>query len=163
MLASYRLALLVALVLLAGCGRQEPVATTPVRDEAAERRLELFGPRANAPDITWRSSGLGVRIIAAGEGTAPQFTDTVRVHYTGKLKDGTVVDDTRARGKPADFVVNRLIPGWAAAMPSLKPGGKAEIFIPPQLGYGGVQAAGVPPGSGLIFEVELIAVNPPAP
>lgn len=94
---------------------------------------------------------------------APQFTDTVRVHYTGELKNGSVFDDSRSRGKPGDFVVNRLIPGWAAAMPVLKPGGKAEFFIPPDLGYGGVQAAGVPPGSGLIFEVELIAVNPPAP
>lgn len=150
-------------VLATGCGRQSPVAATPGRDEAAERRVELFGSRASAPGITWRSSGLGIRMLAPGEGTAPQFTDTVRVHYTGKLKDGTTFDDSRARGKPGDFVVNRLIPGWAAAMSSLKPGGKAEFFIPPELGYGGVQAAGVPPGSGLIFEVELIAVNPTSP
>lgn len=159
----FALAWLIAGVLAAGCARKEPAASTPVRDEAAERRLELFGPRAGATDITWRSSGLGIRILTPGEGKAPQFTDTIRVHYTGKLKNGSVFDDSRSRGKPGDFVVNRLIPGWAAAMPALKPGGKAELFIPPELGYGGVQTAGVPPGSGLIFEVELIAVNPAAP
>lgn len=150
-----------ALLLLSGCAPRKPVAAEPVRDEAAERRLELFGTRAAATDIAWRSSGLGVRIIAAGEGIAPRMTDVVRVHYTGRLKDGTVFDDSRSRGKPGDFVVNRLIPGWAAAMPALKPGGRAEIFIPPELGYGGVRAAGIPPGSGVMFDVELIAVNPP--
>lgn len=148
-------------LLLAGCARQEPVAHAPVRDEWAEYRQRLFGDAAAAREIDWRSSGLGVRILAPGEGAPPQLSDVVRVHYTGRLKDGTVFDDSRARGKPGDFVVSRLIPGWAAAMTSLKPGGKGEFFIPPQLGYGGARAGNIPPASGLIFEVELIAVNPP--
>lgn len=149
------------ILVFVGCGPREPVAAVvPVRDEAAEQRLALFGPSASAPDIVWRASGLGVRVVASGEGRAPGMTDTVRVHYSGRLKDGRVFDDSRARGAPADFAVNRLLPGWAAGMGALKPGGKAELYLPPALGYGERVVAGIPAGSGLVFEVELIAVNP---
>jgi FKBP-type peptidyl-prolyl cis-trans isomerase FklB len=151
-----------AALFLAGCGPSEPAApAAPERDEVAYWREEYFGARAGAPDIAWRSSGLGIRILAPGEGRAPQMTDHVLVHYVGRLKDGTVFTDSHAgSGKPSNFVVNRLISGWAAAMPSLKPGGRAEFFIPPHLGYGGLQSGKIPPHSGLIFDVELIAVNP---
>ncbi|ACB75468.1 FKBP-type peptidyl-prolyl cis-trans isomerase [Opitutus terrae] len=151
---------LVTMLAIAGCDRNESQPPPAVDDLALERRVQAFGQTATAADIAWRSSGLGIRIITPGEGSAPKMTDVVRVHYTGRLKDGTVFDDSRARGKPQDFVVNRLITGWAAAMSSLQPGGRAEIFIPPKLGYGGMKVAGVPPNSGLIFDVELLAVNP---
>jgi len=143
---------------LTGCGPMAPVTAEP--DEDAAERLELFGPRAGAPDITWRSSGLGIRILAPGTGTAPLPTDRVRMHYTGRLKDGKVFDDSRARGKPGDFPVNLLVPGLAVAMPLLKPGGRAEFYVPPVLGYGNHRSGDIPANSGLIFDVELIAVNP---
>ena len=149
-------------LLLTGCGPGETVpAAAP--DEDALLRGKLFGEAAKVRDIVWRSSGLGIRIITPGEGAAPKLTDTVRVHYVGRLRDGTVFDSSRARGRPADLAVSRVIAGWAAAMPSLKPGGKAEFFIPPSLGYGNMHAGIIPPDSGLIFEVELIAVNPTVP
>ena len=145
----------------ASCRPAEPVApVAPVRDELAERREWLFGPRANAADITWRSSGLGIRIVKPGEGTPPRSTDRVRVHYVGSLKDGRVVDDTRARGKPLDFVLYRVIPGWTAGIQELRPGGRADLFIPPSLGYGNMRIGDIPAGSGLIFDVELITVIP---
>jgi FKBP-type peptidyl-prolyl cis-trans isomerase len=152
--------LLVGLLLgLAGCEPAPP--TAPERDEAAYWREEYFGALAKTPGIAWRSSGLGIRIIAPGEGKAPQMTDHVLVHYIGRLKDGTVFADSHPGGsKPSDFVVNRLIAGWAAGMSALKPGGRAEFYIPPHLGYGGLQSGKIPPHSGLIFEVELLAVNP---
>lgn len=134
-----------------------------MRDEEVIRREWLFGPRAAATDIVWRYSGLGIRIITPGEGTAPQPMDRIRVHYVCKLKDGKVIDDTYVKGKPSDFTVSRLITGWAAGMAELKPGGKAEFFIPPSLGYGNMSAGGIPSGAGLIFEVELLAVNPEVP
>ena len=118
---------------------------------------------AKDPAIEWRSSGLGIKIVVPGEGTAPKLTDTVRVHYRGRLKDGKVFDDSHPRGKPSDFVVNRLVTGLAAGIPSLKPGGRAVFFIPPSLGYGGMRSGDIPPLSGLIFEVELLAVNPEEP
>ena len=156
----FRLFLIGVILGLAGCGPKESPPAAPEVDEAVVRREEYFGAEARASDIAWRSSGLGVRILAPGEGPAPKLSDTVRVHYVGRLKNGQVFDDSRARGKPSDFIVNQLITGWAAAMPSLKPGGRAVFFIPPYLGYGGLRAGKIPPDSGLIFDVELIAVNP---
>ena len=152
------------IIFLAGCAPQEPlITTTPEQVQAALRREQFFGAAAKDPGVAWRSSGLGIKIISPGEGTAPTSTDRIRVHYVGRLKDGKVFDDSHARGKPSDFTVNRLITGWAAAMPSLKPGGKAVFFIPPSLGYGGMRSGDIPPVSGLIFEVELIAVHPETP
>lgn len=149
---------------LAGCAPEEPAPTAaPARDEVAIRREWLFGSRAAAYDIAWRPSGLGIRLIRPGEGTPPSPTDRIRVHYICTLKDGRVVDDTHTRGKPMDFTVNRLIPGWAAGMSALKPGGRAEFFIPPSLGYGNMGVGGIPAGSGLIFDVELLAVDPTTP
>jgi FKBP-type peptidyl-prolyl cis-trans isomerase len=150
-------------LLLSGCEQKELPPAMSEAEEAAARHEKYFGAAAGAKDIAWRASGLGIRILAPGAGAAPGLADTVRVHYVGRLKDGTVFDSSRARGAPADFAVSRVIAGWAAAMPSLRPGGKAEFFIPPSLGYGNAQSGKIPPNSGLIFEVELIAVNPMAP
>lgn len=150
--------------LMAGCGPKETAPVVPAVDEAALRHEKLFGAEANTPGIAWRSSGLGVLILAPGAGTSPKMNDTVRVNYVGKLKDGQVFADSHTTGRPADFVVNQLITGWAAAMTSLKPGSHAKLFIPPALGYGGVNSTKIPANSGLIFDVELLAVNPePAP
>lgn len=146
----------------AGCGPKK-TPPPPARDEATVRREWLYGPRAAATDIAWRTSGLGIRVLAPGEGEAPKSTDRVRVHFKCELKDGKVVEDSRGRGQPGEFVVNRLIPGWAEGMAALKPGGRAEFFIPPSLGYGNRGNASIPAGSGLIFEVELLAVNPETP
>ena len=145
---------------LTACAPQEP--DTPVRDELAERRAWLYGPQGNARDITWSASGLGIRVLTPGTGVAPGANDRVRVNYIAKLKDGQVIDDSRAKGPARDFVVNRLIPGWAEGIAALRPGGKAVLFIPPSLGYGNSGGGGLPAGAGLIFEVELVAVNPPA-
>jgi FKBP-type peptidyl-prolyl cis-trans isomerase len=151
-------------LLVAACAPKEPVAAAaPERDETAIRREWLYGPSAAAADIVWRPSGLGIRLITPGAGPAPALSDHIRVHYVCRLKDGRVIDDTHAKGKPSDFVVSRLITGWAAGMTELRPGGRAELFIPPSLGYGNMSVAGIPSGSGLIFDVELIAVNPEAP
>lgn len=146
---------------LVGCGPSQPKPPVPAkRDDATIMREWLYGQRAAVPEIVWQPSGLGIRVLAPGAGAAPQMTDKVRVHYVCSIKDGTVIDDSRKKGAPADLVVKTLIAGWAEGMAALKPGGKAEFFIPPSLGYGTMGGGGVPAGAGLIFEVELIAVNP---
>ena len=146
--------------LLVGCGHEKQVAPAK-RDDATIMREWLYGPRASAAGVAWQPSGLGIRVLAPGEGAVPQATDRVRVHYVASLKDGTVVDDSRKRGAPADLTVKTLIAGWAEGMAALKPGGRAEFLVPPSLGYGTLGGGGVPAGAGLIFEVELLAVNPP--
>lgn len=157
-----RMMLLAAVLVLAGCAPKPPAApAAPAKTEAELRREQYFGPEIAADKaITWRTSNLGIKLLAPGEGPLVQLQDRVRVHYTGRLKDGTVFDSSIARGKPADFSVDRLISGWSAAMLTLKPGAKAVICVPPHLGYGGLRSGSIPPFSGLIFEVEVIAVNP---
>lgn len=156
-----RLLILVCSVIWAGCGPSQPQPPAAAkRDDAAIMRGWLYGTRSSAPGVEWQSSGLGIRLIAPGVGAAPKSTDRVRVHYVCSIKDGTVIDDSRKKGSPADLVVKTLIAGWAEGMTALKPGGKAEFFIPPSLGYGTMGGGGVPAGAGLIFEVELLAVNP---
>jgi FKBP-type peptidyl-prolyl cis-trans isomerase len=157
-----RLIVLVLMLFLTGCGPKEPPApAVPEKSEAELRREQYFG-KAIASDATiaWRPSNLGIRIVTPGEGPLVRLNDRVRVHYTGRLVDGTVFDDSRARGQPSDFAVNALIPGWSAGMLTLRPGARAFFYVPPHLGYGGLRAGKIPPFSALIFEVEVIAVNP---
>lgn len=81
-------------------------------------------------------SGLQFRVINQGEGAIPARTDRVRVHYTGKLIDGTVFDSSVARGEPAEFPVNGVIPGWIEALTLMPVGSKWELTIPQELAYG---------------------------
>lgn len=147
---------------LAGCGPEPvPAAVAPQKTEAELRREKYFGKELAADaSITWRTSHLGIKIVAPGEGPLVQIQDRVRVHYTGRLLDGTVFADSRASGQPGDFPVNGLIPGWSAGMLAMRPGSKAVFYIPPHLGYGGLRSGNIPPFSSLVFEVELLAVNP---
>lgn len=102
------------------------------------------------------ASGLLYKIEKAGEGDSPKTEDTVKVHYKGTLTDGTVFDSSYDRGEPIEFQLNQLIPGWIEAIPMLKKGGKMEIVVSPELGYGERQAGKIPASSTLIFEIELL-------
>ncbi|WP_373767398.1 FKBP-type peptidyl-prolyl cis-trans isomerase [Glaesserella sp.] len=106
------------------------------------------------------ASGLLYKIEKAGEGKSPEASDTVKVHYKGTLPDGTVFDSSYDRGEPIEFQLNQLIPGWVEAIPMLKKGGKMEIVVPPQLGYGDRQAGKIPANSTLVFEIELLDFKP---
>lgn len=154
--------LLLALLVATGCAPKEPPPPpVPVKSDLQLKREKFFGLEA-ASDLTvdWRSSGLGVKTLVPGEGASPTFSDRVRVHYTGTLADGTVFDDTRAKGKPAEFSVSRLVRGMTEGLGFMKPGGRAILYIPPSLGYGSMRAGNIPPVTGLIFDIELLAVLP---
>ncbi|WP_110876569.1 FKBP-type peptidyl-prolyl cis-trans isomerase [Franconibacter helveticus] len=104
-------------------------------------------------------SGLQFRVITQGEGPIPSRKDHVRVHYTGKLIDGTVFDSSVARGEPAEFPVSGVIAGWIEALTLMPVGSKWELAIPYNLAYGERGAgASIPPFSTLIFEVELLEI-----
>jgi FKBP-type peptidyl-prolyl cis-trans isomerase len=158
------LSIVVAAMGLSGCGpKEDPSIAIAAAEEAARvkaERQETFGAAAQAEDITWRPSGLGVRVDAPGEGAVPQLADTVRVHYVGTLKDGTVFDESRSKGTPRDFPLRHVMASWAAGLSQIKEGGRITLFVPPSLGYGGQRAGNIPPNSGLIFEIELLAINP---
>jgi FKBP-type peptidyl-prolyl cis-trans isomerase len=137
-----------------------------VRDHLAEANhaaaQNFLGENGKKKDVVTTASGLQYHVLAAGSGTSPKPTDEVTVNYRGTLLDGTEFDSSYKRGKPATFPVNGVIPGWQEAMVLMKPGAKYQLFIPPKLAYDANSPPGIPPGSMLMFEVEMIKVNPPA-
>lgn len=138
----------------------EAAAMAEVNEKAGKEFLYANGKRA---EVNTLPSGLQYEVIEAGEGECPKESDTVKVHYTGKLIDGTVFDSSVDRGQPATFGVTQVIPGWVEALQLMKPGAKWRLFIPSQLAYGPQGAGGViGPNQTLIFDVELLEVNPKA-
>jgi FKBP-type peptidyl-prolyl cis-trans isomerase len=133
-----------------------PAASAPVaQDPKLTERETLFGAEALQSDIEWRSSGLGIRITNPGMGPKPGIGAQVRLIYTGRLKDGTVFDQS---DKPSAFLIGATIPGLSVGLQTLGSGGKAVFFIPPSLGYGHRKVLGIPADSGLIFEVQLVEI-----
>ncbi len=108
--------------------------------------------------VVTTASGLQYKIIKAGKGKKPNAASEVRVHYKGTLIDGTEFDNSYKRGEPITFPVGGVIPGWTEALQLMPVGSKWQVFIPSQLGYGNNQSGPIPPGSTLIFDVELLAV-----
>lgn len=105
-------------------------------------------------------SGLQYKIIEEGKGASPKAEDTVEVHYTGTLLDGTEFDSSHRRGVPATFGVNQVIPGWTEALQLMKEGAKWQLVIPPELAYGpGGTGGPIGPNQTLIFEVELLKAS----
>jgi len=114
------------------------------------------------PGIQITASGLQYKVVTAGSGESPKATDQVQVNYTGKLLDGTVFDASERHGGPATFGVNQVIPGWTEALQLMKPGAKFQLWIPPKLAYDVDSPPTIPPGSLLVFDVELVSIKPPA-
>jgi FKBP-type peptidyl-prolyl cis-trans isomerase FkpA len=110
------------------------------------------------------ASGLVFRSVTEGTGATPTADDTVRVHYTGKLRDGKVFDSSTERGEPAEFKLGGVIPCWTEALQLMKVGGKAHITCPPEIAYGDRGFPGsIPPGAALAFDIELLEIVAPAP
>lgn len=112
-------------------------------------------------DVVTLPSGLQYRVIQAGEGSHPKSVDTVKAHYQGKFLDGQVFDSSYERKEPAVFAVNRVIPGWSEVLQLMTVGDKWEVFIPHYLAYGEAGFGNeIGPNATLIFEIELLAINP---
>ncbi len=107
-------------------------------------------------------SGLRYEIIKPGTGPNPKPSDTVSVHYVGVLIDGTEFDSSVARGQPAEFPLEGVIPGWTEGLQKINKGGKIKLYVPPHLAYGDDAQGKIPPSSTLIFDVELLDIKPGA-
>lgn len=105
-------------------------------------------------------SGLQYKVLKAGEGKSPVSTDKVKVHYHGTLIDGKVFDSSVDRGEPITFPLNGVIPGWTEGLQLVKESGKVRLFIPAGLAYGAQGSGAIGPNEVLIFDVDLIKVNP---
>ncbi len=104
-------------------------------------------------------SGLQYELVSEGEGPRPGPTSKVVVHYEGKLVSGAIFDSSRARGTPAEFGLDQVIPGWTEGLQLMKSGEKAKLTIPPELAYGSGGTRNIPPNSVLIFEIELLEIK----
>lgn len=136
---------------------QEAKAMGELNAKAGKEYLEKNGQRA---EVKTTPSGLQYEVIKEGNGVHPAATDSVTVHYEGRLIDGTVFDSSIERGEPATFGVTQVIPGWVEALQLMSEGAKWNLFIPSNLAYG-PNGAGpmIGPNQTLIFEVEFIKIN----
>ncbi|HEY9653004.1 MAG TPA: FKBP-type peptidyl-prolyl cis-trans isomerase [Coleofasciculaceae cyanobacterium] len=118
--------------------------------------------QAKGNNVVTTPSGLKYIEIKEGDGATPQRGQTVVVHYTGTLEDGTKFDSSRDRNSPFSFKlgVGQVIKGWDEGLSTMKVGGRRELIIPSELGYGARGAGGViPPNATLIFDVELLRIS----
>ena len=127
-------------------------------DKNKEEGAKFLKENANNKSVYTTKSGLQYRKLKDGNGKRPTANSTVKVHYTGKLIDGTVFDSSVERGEPMEFPVGAVIPGWTEGLQLMDEGSKYMLYIPYNLAYGENPAGEIPPGSTLIFEVELLEI-----
>ena len=143
------------MLLLAACGDgEEEASPTPTQVEG--------GPPAVSGEPTVTTTGLQIIDIEVGTGDAAQSGQTVEVHYTGWLADGTKFDSSLDRGQPFSFVLGagRVIAGWDEGVAGMKVGGERRLIIPPALAYGeSGRPPVIPPNAELTFDVELLAIK----
>lgn len=147
---------LVAVIALAIQFEAEAQRTADTRAEGEA----FLAENAEREGVVTLASGLQYEVLAEGDGATPKRRSTVVVHYTGTLVDGTQFDSSHQRGVPARFPVNRVIPGWTEALQRMQVGDRWRLYIPPDLAYKDRKDIPmIPPGSTLIFEVELLEVQ----
>ena len=130
-----------------------------IQDAQKNKNLEKFKSFLNEK-LTKTESGLEYKIVKEGAGEKPKETDTVTVHYTGYLTDGTKFDSSVDRGQPASFPLKGVIPGWTEGVQLMPVGSKFRFKIPGHLAYGERGAPPrIPPNATLIFDIELISIN----
>lgn len=129
------------------------------------KEKEFFAKNGKEKGITTTKSGLQYETIVLGKGEKPTESNTVKVHYKGMLLDSTVFDSSIDRKEPAIFPLSNLIQGWKEGILLMPVGSKFRLFVPSNLAYGiqGIPQAGIGPNEPLIFEVELISIEPTAP
>jgi FKBP-type peptidyl-prolyl cis-trans isomerase len=123
----------------------------------------FFAKLAEDADVEKSESGLHYKVLDPGTGAKPSMTDSVLVHYKGTLIDGTQFDSSYDRGAPATFRLDQVVKGFGEGLTKIGAGGKITLYIPSDLGYGNSPRPGgvIKPGDTLIFECELLEVNPP--
>jgi len=144
-----------AIKMLRTNGQRQMDRVAAENDEKGQAFLESNKTKEGVVTL---ESGLQYKVIKEGDGAIPQATDKVLVHYTGKLIDGTVFQSSLERGEPVELQISQTMAGWREAMSMMKTGSKWELYIPSELAYGPRGRETIPPGSTLIFEMELFDI-----
>jgi len=142
-----------AAVSLAGCGNKKASENLLAADA-------FMAKNAKEPGVVTLPEGLQYKIVRSGPngGMHPTRADEVKVHYEGKLIDGTIFDSSYERGAPASFPLAGLVPAWVIALQRMKAGDEWMLYVPPALGYGAQDKGPIPGNSVMIFRIELIDV-----
>lgn len=140
-------------------GEATVTVTAPVAVVAGDAGMTSTLPDLTAADWQTLASGVQIRDIATGSGTAVTASSTVQVYYTGWLKDGTVFDSNRSPKNPVSFQLTGLIQGWQDGLLGMQAGGIRQMIIPASLGYGSTATGSIPANSDLVFEVKLVSVS----
>lgn len=130
------------------------------KQEYTEKNREWLAEKTQDPDVNMLDKGVCYKVIKSGnpKGAQPNSNSVVTVHYTGKTINGKTFDSSRGDVAPA-FRLRDLIAGWIIAMQRMHVGDRWEVYIPAELGYGKRSVPGIPGGSTLIFDIELLTVN----
>lgn len=137
-------------------------STPPAATILTENNILIASDSMSDANVVTTPSGLKYVELKEGTGATPERGQTVEVHYVGTLEDGTKFDSSRDRGQPFKFKigVGQVIKGWDEGLSTMKVGGRRNLIIPPELGYGSRGAGGViPPNATLLFDVELLGVK----
>ncbi|HET9826124.1 MAG TPA: FKBP-type peptidyl-prolyl cis-trans isomerase, partial [Chitinophagaceae bacterium] len=135
---------------------QQQAAKSKPNIEAGEKFL---AENKSKPGVMTTASGLQYEILTQGPGAKPMITDTVVCHYKGTFLSGTEFDNSYTRGTPAEFAVTGVIKGWTEVLQLMPVGSKYKVYVPYQLGYGLNEIPGIPGGSLLVFEIELLGIK----
>jgi FKBP-type peptidyl-prolyl cis-trans isomerase len=127
---------------------------------AKEKGQQFLIENAKKKGVHSLPDGLEYEVVREGTGKSPKATDSVTVHYEGKLLNGTVFDSSYKRGQPIEFGLNQVIKGWTEGLQLMKEGAEYILYIPSDLAYGSRGAGGdIGPDETLIFKVELLKVR----
>ncbi|MFC4260653.1 FKBP-type peptidyl-prolyl cis-trans isomerase [Marinobacter lacisalsi] len=130
--------------------------------ENQEKGEAFLAENAEREEVMTTDSGLQYEVLEEGEGEKPGPEDEVKVHYTGELLSGEVFDSSRERGEPVTFRLNQVITGWTEGLQLMSEGSRYKLYIPSDLAYGPGGNMGIGPNETLVFDVELLEVNPGA-
>jgi FKBP-type peptidyl-prolyl cis-trans isomerase len=131
-----------------------------IKQKSVADATAFFTKLSDDKSVVTLPDGLRYSVINPGAGDPPRPADTVKVNYTGTLITGSVFDSSERAGKPVEFALNKVIPGWTEGLQKIGKGGRIKLYVPPQLAYGDSGRPGIPPGSVLIFEIDLLDITP---